>query len=299
VAALSEEGDLGTRRVFGVGPARSTVAFYQRVLGALSEGGVPFLVGGGFAFSHYTGIARYTKDLDIFVRPGDARWTLDTIAQTGYRSEMIAPHWLGKVYAEESFVDIIFSSGNGVAVVDDEWFEHAEDATVLDRQVLLSPVEEMIWSKAFVLERERYDGADVAHLIRARGKELDWERLFRRFDPHWHLLFSHLLLFRFAYPSERAVVPRWVLRGLLGRLEWELGAEVPGRRVCQGTLLSARQYLPDVEAWGYEDARLDPDVQMTKADIAQLTDEIKAEAARGNSVPRGDDSGDAQVGRHR
>jgi hypothetical protein len=237
-------------------------------------------VGGGFAFSHYTGIQRHTKDLDVFVRPTDAQWTLDTLTQAGHRAEMIATHWLGKVFGEDSFVDIIFSSGNGVAVVDDAWFSRAEPADVLGTEVLLSPVEEMIWSKAFVLERERYDGADVAHLIRARGRDLDWERLFHRFDPHWHVLFSHLLLYRFAYPSERAAVPRWVLRALLGRLDRELAGDVPERRVCQGTLLSARQYLPDVERFGYEDARLDPDVQMTAADVAQLTRELKEHDAR-------------------
>ncbi|HYV45293.1 MAG TPA: hypothetical protein VFA20_10550, partial [Myxococcaceae bacterium] len=140
--------------------------------------------------------------------------------------------------------------------------------------------EEMIWSKAFVLERERFDGADVAHLIRARGKGLDWERLFRRFDPHWHVLMSHLLFFRFAYPSERAVVPRWVLRGLQGRLQHELESDVPERRLCQGTLLSSRQYLPDVELWGYQDARLEPEVQMTASDIALLTSSIRAQEAR-------------------
>ena len=263
------------------GPGEAARAFYRRVLQALGEAGVPYLVGGGFAFSQYTGVHRYTKDLDLFVRPSDAQWTLDAAAAAGYRTEMVAPHWLGKVWDEDdSFIDLIFSSGNGVAIVDDEWFDHAEPADVLDMQVSLSPVEEMIWSKAFVLERERFDGADVAHLIRARGKGLDWERLFRRFDPHWHVLMSHLLFFRFAYPCERAVVPRWVLRGLMGRMQHELESDVPERRLCQGTLLSSRQYLPDVELWGYQDARLEPEVQMTASDIALLTSSIRAQEAR-------------------
>jgi hypothetical protein len=260
-------------------------------MATLDDAGLPFLVGGGFAFSEYTGIKRYTKDLDIFIRPADADATLAALREAGYRAEMTAPHWLGKAFADEdTFIDVIFSSGNGVAVVDDEWFEHADEAQVLDHPVKLSPVEEMIWSKAFVLERERFDGADVAHLIRARGKDLDWERLFRRFDPHWHVLLSHLLLFRFAYPSERALVPRWVLRGLMGRMQHELESDVPDRRVCQGTLLSARQYLPDVELWGYCDARLDEDVQMSPADIALLTSSIRAQEARDH---------DDKSGRHR
>jgi hypothetical protein len=263
------------------GPSDEARRFYGDVLSALTRAQVPYMVGGGFAFSHYTGIKRWTKDLDLFVRPRDAEWVLNTIGEAGYRSEMIAPHWLGKAFCGDAFVDIIFSSGNGVSIVDDEWFEHGEEGQVLGLPVLLTPVEEMIWSKAFVLERERYDGADVAHLVRCRGRELDWERLFRRFDPHWHVLFSHLTLFRFAYPSERSAVPRWVMRGLLGRLQRELETDVPDERVCQGTLLSARQYLVDVEEWGFQDGRLDPDVQMSRADIDQLTRSLRAKDEHG------------------
>jgi hypothetical protein len=256
--------------------------FYQAALKALKDARVPFMVGGAFAFSHYTGIARNTKDLDLFLSPQHAEWALRTINAAGYRAEMIAPHWLAKAFSDDHFIDIIFSSGNGVALVDDEWFEHAERCRVLDLDVLVCPAEEMIWSKGYILERERYDGADVAHLIRACGERLDWERLFRRFDLHWHVLFSHLLLFRFIYPSHRAVVPRWVMRGMMGRLERELESDVPDHRRCQGTLLSCRQYLVDVERWDYHDARLDDDVQMSEADIAQLTAQVKAQDAGKN-----------------
>jgi len=260
----------------------ATLGFYRRVLGALLAEQVPFLVGGGFAFSHYTGIQRYTKDIDLFVRPRDAEWALGTMAAAGFRTEMVAAHWLGKAFCEDAFVDLVFSSGNGVAVVDDEWLGHAIAAPILGLNVQLCPVEEMIWSKAYVLERERYDGADIIHLIQARGRQLDWQRMFRRFDDHWQLLFSHLLLFRFVYPSHRSLVPRWVMRALMGRLRRELGSGAPDRPLCQGTLLSARQYLIDVERRGYDDARLDPAVQMTAADIAQLTRSIRAEEGHGN-----------------
>jgi hypothetical protein len=45
----------------------------------------------------------------------------------------------------------------------------------------------MIWSKAFVMERERFDGADVAHLLRSMGPRLDWDRILRRFDRYWEV----------------------------------------------------------------------------------------------------------------
>ena len=138
----------------------------------------------------YTGIARHTKDFDLFVRRGDIERLFREFEAAGYRTELTFPHWLGKVYHEDAFVDLIFSTGNGVGEVDDAWFEHAVTEEVLGMSVAICPAEEIIWSKAYIMERERFDGADVAHLLLARGESLDWPRLLRRFGPHWRLLLA-------------------------------------------------------------------------------------------------------------
>ncbi len=223
-------------------------------LRALAASGVPFLVAGAYAFFEYTGIFRDTKDLDVFLRERDVEDAFRVLEEAGFRTELLDPGWIGKAYRGEYFVDLIFSSGNGVAVVDDLWFEHARPARVMGVDVLLAPPEEIIWSKAFVLERERYDGADVNHLLRARAEELDWDRLLFRFDRYWEVLLSHLLLFRFAYPGERSKVPDRVLQTLLPRIEDELGADHP-RPLCRGILMSRVQYRHDLDQLGYEDGR--------------------------------------------
>jgi hypothetical protein len=153
-------------------------AFYRRALDTLKGDGVPFLVGGAYALAHYTGVVRHTKDLDVFVRPPDCARTLEALARVGCRPELTFPHWLGKAFHGENFVDVNFSSGNGLCRVDDGWFDGAEEARVFGTTVRLVPVEEMIWSKGFVQERERYDGADIDHLLRAAADRLDWRRLF-------------------------------------------------------------------------------------------------------------------------
>src|SRR5262249_21304534 len=160
-----------------------------------------------------------------------------------------------------------FSSGNGLARVDDEWFAQAVDGEVLGLPVKLCPVEEMIWSKAFVMERERFDGADVMHLLRAQAEHRDWPRLLARFGADGPVLPSHLLLFGFVYPSERERIPAAVMRDLLGRAQAEVGNAPSKGRVCQGTLLSREQYLPDVGQWSYADARRTPRASMTPAQI--------------------------------
>jgi hypothetical protein len=118
--------------------------FYRDVLACLDREGVPFLVGGAYALGHYTGIVRHTKDLDLFTRPADAPRVLDLIKGCGYRTEMTFAHWLAKAFAEDDFVDVIFSSGNGMCPVDDGWFAHAPPARMLGHQVRLIPAEEMI-----------------------------------------------------------------------------------------------------------------------------------------------------------
>lgn len=246
--------------------------FYIGALTALAGARVPYLVGGAYAFAEYTGMVRHTKDFDIFLERHECRRALDVLAGLGYRTELTFPHWLGKAYDGEFFVDVIFGAGNGIAVVDEQWFEHAVSAEVFRVPVRLIPAEEMIWSKAFIMERERFDGADVAHLIRARGTQMDWPRLLARFDHRWRVLFAHLVLFEFIYPDLRHLVPRDVMDELRDRLGREPDA-ASRAGLCHGTLLSRQQYLRDLEH-GYRDAREAPHGTMTREEIEIWTDAI-------------------------
>ena len=251
-----------------------TRAFYVRALETLNKARAPYLVGGAYAFSRYTDIERHTKDFDIFVKQEDLEVVLKVLVRLGYQVEPTFPHWLAKAFSRDDFIDIIFSAGNGVATVDDRWFEHAVEGTVLGVTARLIPAEEMIWSKAFIMERERYDGADVAHILHARAEQLDWDRLIERFDNYHRILLVHLLLFGFIYPAERERIPRQVLETLIAKVEPELGTN-DRRNLCQGTLLSREQYLIDVTLRNYQDARQEPRGTLTKGDIAHWTAAIK------------------------
>lgn len=256
--------------------ANGNAAFYRRVMQTLKEADIPFLVGGTWAYNRHTGIDRPTRDLDIFIRRADFGNVAAALSNAGDEVDLTFPHWLGKVRHGNAYIDIIFSSGNAVAEVDDLWFEHAADAEVLGIPVKISPAEEMIWSKAFIMERERYDGADVAHLLRFCSERLDWSRLMRRFEPHWRVLLSHFVLFGFIYPEHRKLVPRPVMSELLERLRREQeddGAPQPG--ICHGTLLSREQYLIDIEQQGLQDARVEPLGRMSPEDTAHWTRAIR------------------------
>jgi hypothetical protein len=250
---------------------QETQQFYIDVLNLLKNSNTPFLVGGAYALAQYSGVVRHTKDLDLFVKKDDAEEILEQFARAGYKSEMTFSHWLGKAFKGDSFIDLIFSSGNGVAVVDDDWFKYATAGEVFGVSVKLCPPEEMIWSKGFIMERERFDGADVAHIFKTCGPKLDWERLLKRFDKNWRVLLSHLILFGFTYPAEKDLIPSFVMKRLMKRLSEDLDSEPSAESLCNGTLLSREQYLVDVERWGYDDARLEPRGKMSASEINHWT----------------------------
>ncbi len=259
----------------------STIDFYRRSLRALGGSGVEFLLGGAYAFRCCTGIERHTKDLDVFVRPRDVDRALAALGAASERTERTFPHWLAKAYdAEGACIDVIYRSGNAVSEVDDAWFAHALDDRAFDVAVKVCPPEEVIWSKAFVQERERFDGADIAHILRAAGDRLDWRRLLDRFGPNWRVLLAHVTLFGFIYPGERGKVPAWVVEDLSGRLRAEVGPDPGAGKLCRGPILSRSQYLIDTEEWGYRDARLQPDGRMTPEELAIWTAGIAVDGTR-------------------
>src|SRR5262245_52543161 len=231
-------------------PARDTNAFYRRTLHVLSDARVPFLVGGSHALLNYTGIVRETKDFDLFLKADDLDAALDALKEAGYHTEVTFPHWLAKAKQGNDVVDLVFSSGNGICRVDDMWFTNAMEAEVLGMPVKIAPVEELLWQKSFVMERERYDGADVAHILRSCAERLDWDRLMLRFEPYWQLFLSYLILFGFIYPSERHRIPTRVTDTLIDRLRTELGGPPSEDRSCRGTLMSRGQYLLDIGRYG-------------------------------------------------
>lgn len=257
---------------------REARQFYRDALVALVDGDVPFLVGGAYAFARFTGIKRPTKDFDIFVRPDELERAFAVLDAAGFETEATFPHWLAKVSRDAHFLDIIFSSGNGIARVDDAWFAHGVPGEVFALRVLLAPPEEMIWSKAFVQERERYDGADVIHLLHARGPHLDWPRLRARFADKWRVLLSYLVLYGFVYPGDPLPCPRPLMDELVDALRHELDTPASREKLCQGTILSREQYLVDTLERGYFDGRQEPRGRLTSEDLKSWTAAISERA---------------------
>jgi hypothetical protein len=255
------------RHAAPIEPDAKTVAFYRKAMEILDHADVPYLVGGGYAMAYYTGIARNTKDLDLFVRPADRDRLLTTLTAHGYKTEFFYPFWIAKVLEGDAFIDVLYNSGNGVCVVDDEWFEHAVPHNVLGYDTRLVPAEEQLWSKAFVQDRDRFDGGDANHLLLNLAPTLNWNRLLHRFERHERVLMAHLLLFGYVYPSEKDLIPSWVIE----QLEESIRNELPVKtKICRGTQLAQRTYWIDTHEWGYKDVRVKPIGPLTPEEGEQL-----------------------------
>lgn len=230
---------------------------HGEALRILQEGGFEPMVGGAYGLRVHTGLWRDTKDLDLFLRKDRIGEALAVLEREGYRVELTDPLWIAKAFCGDYFIDLIFSSGNGVAVVDEHWARRATRSTVLGREALVVPPEEIIWQKAFIQERERFDGADIHHLIRCKGESIDWRYLIDRFGPHWQVLLPHLVMFRFAFPGERQAIPAWVMNDLAARIAAEELESPPSGadRLCRGSLVSRQQYLHEMNELGFADAR--------------------------------------------
>jgi hypothetical protein len=135
-----------------------------------------------------------------------------------------------------------------------EWFDKAPTTQLFGVTVHLVPPTEFIWSKIFVQDHHRYDGADVAHMILKCHDRIDWRQLLSHLELYWEVLLIAVLNFRFVYPSERNAIPNWLMEELLQRLSNQSSVKGPGKKVCRGRIFSPRDYAVDVEQWGFSEA---------------------------------------------
>ena len=235
-------------------PPAAAEEFYAECIALLAKSEIPFLLSGTYALACYTGLTRPTKDVDVFAKAGDSLRILSFFKDHGFEVQVVDERWLARVVRRELFMDVIFNMPTASTHVTDDWFDNAPRAQLFNTIVRLVPPTEFVWSKIFVQDRYRYDGADVAHMILKRHDEIDWRRLLSHMELYWEVLLIALLNFRFIYPSERELVPRWLIEELLERLGAQLTMPAPAMKVCRGRIFSPRDYQSDVTEWGFSEA---------------------------------------------
>jgi Nucleotidyl transferase of unknown function (DUF2204) len=225
---------------------------YRGALHCLREAEIPFAIAGAFALHKHTGIWRVTKDLDIILEARSVPNALAHLRQHGFSTQIEDPVWLAKAFRGDYFVDLITALGNAVLIVDSTWIDRAEPFTLFDVPCRVMAAEEIIASKIFVSRRERFDGADVAHLIRAGGRRLDWNRLRQILAGNDELLLWSLILFAYVYPAHVGLVPQQVWAELIQHFHDRVRHPDPGAPF-RGTIIDPLMFAIDVNDWGERD----------------------------------------------
>ena len=221
---------------------------FRDVLEALERRGVPYAVSGAFAVRQHTGICRETKDLDLFVTAAKRAAALQCLRDEGMECDVVDPVWLAKARRGEFFVDLITGMSNGLIVVEDSWIERAHPAVVHGVTTRVLAPEELVASKIFVTRRERFDGADIAHVIYGTNGSFDWRREMELVGEHWEMLLWSLVLFRYVYPAQSPYVPAEIWCELLRRFEAEIRNPNPEARF-RGSLIDDNMFAIDVNEW--------------------------------------------------
>jgi hypothetical protein len=228
--------------------AEEQVGLFRDVLEALERRGVPYAVSGAFALRQHTGICRQTKDLDLFVTAASCAATLACLREEGMECEVTDPVWLAKAKRGEYFVDLITGMSNGLIVVEDSWIERAQPAMVYGVTTRVLAPEELVASKIFLARRERFDGADIAHVIYGTYGSFDWRREMELVGEHWEMLLWSLVLFRYVYPAQSHYVPAEIWCELLRRFDGEIRNPNPEAKF-RGSVIDDNMFAIDVNEW--------------------------------------------------
>jgi hypothetical protein len=224
------------------------IELFGDVLLALESSGIPYAVSGAIALRQHTGICRFTKDLDLFVTSRNCEAAIDCLRHAGMRCEVIDPVWLAKARRDGFFVDLISGMSNGLVAVEDSWIERSQPAVVHGVATRVLAPEELVCSKLFVARRERFDGADIAHILYGTYGRFDWKREMELVGEHWELLLWALVLFRYVYPAQSHYVPANIWHELLVRFQCGVWEPDP-RAEFRGSLVDDNMFAIDVEEW--------------------------------------------------
>jgi predicted nucleotidyltransferase len=149
----------------------------KRAVSALDEADVPFLIGGSLA-SWARGGPDTTHDLDVIVKPEDAKCAQQALVAAGMRAEDPPESWLLKVWDGDVLIDLIHHPAG--LTVDDELMAHAECVNVAAMDFKVMAMEDVLYTKLNALNEHYLDFGSLLQIARAVREQVDWERLRER-----------------------------------------------------------------------------------------------------------------------
>lgn len=161
--------------------------------------------------------------------------------------------WLAKAHSGRHLLDILFAVRHARRLqVSAAWFETCRPAEFLGVATRLLGPEEVIASKVYVAARDRFDGGDIAHLVRALEGDVDWRRVIALIGGDDEIVLWHLLFCRFVYPELARSLPADLMERAFERLMMTAPRKEPPFR---GMLVDPVLFAVDRDLWGFEDCR--------------------------------------------
>jgi hypothetical protein len=227
-------------------------AVYEPVIRAARERGLAFALGGGLAFSHYANRWRNTKDLDLYLMPGDKDTMIEVLGACGMKDYFDVHdydrQWIYRSHNGEGIiVDIIWQMANYRAQVDEGWLTRGEIVRIHGWPLRLLPVEELLWSKLYVMQRERCDWGDLLNILYSRAARVDWGHLLARVGEDKRVLAALVEIFTWACPDKARELPVW-LWGELGIESPHGGVRLPDVDTQHIRLLDSRDWFGPTHA---------------------------------------------------
>jgi hypothetical protein len=191
---------------------------YLRAIRGLRQKRIPFMLGGGFAQAVFTGRLRNTKDVDLYIDPGARDATVEVLSSAGFedyfQQQSYVRNWIYRSHQSGVIVDVIWSMANQRAQVDSLWFERAGSVRLRGEKLAVVPVEEFMWCKLYIMQRDHCDWTDLLNVMYTCGRRLDWEHLIWRVGEDLPLLKAMLLVYGWLGAPEAHNLPASVWRRL-------------------------------------------------------------------------------------
>ena len=188
------------------------LAVLKEALATLADHDVPFLVIGGVA-SAVWGRPRFTQDIDVLVRPHDAKRALEALEDAGFATQETDEHWLYKGLKDGVIVDVLFQSSGGI-YLDEEMLERCQTRELHEIKLPLAAPEDIVVMKSVAHEEAtpRYWHDALSIIARV---DMDWDYLLRRARVRAKRILALLLYAQ----SNDLVVPDRVVRELLDTIQ--------------------------------------------------------------------------------
>ena len=177
----------------------------KKAAGALREGGITFVLGGGIA-SAAQGGPESDHDVDLLLRPQDADRALAVLDEAGFRPERPPEGWLYKAWDGDVFVDLIFQTSEGE--VAENLFERATDMEVYAVPMLVLAPEDLLASKLLALDEMTLDYKPILEIARALREQVDWPSVRERTSDSPFAAAFFTLIEKLEIVSEEELAPR-------------------------------------------------------------------------------------------